>query len=372
LELCSQELLKAKDLFDDVVAGKKGDLFDPENGCKELCQLPLRYCLPCRHWMLYFYRKNEPIPINLFHPRWLIDGPDVLHEPWQIRIDNHDYSTGAPLPEERYTGDRSGGAGAQLILDTALAIVERHKNLPSGEKESFALAFKKMCDSLATQHDEKLERLQKLPRRLPDPLVQPKVTFVPGRKRALTGREAADLQEKEEARRRRRAQTEGEKQARNDARQEQYTAEALQRQNEIAEEYSQRIETQEYITQSLPPYVPSSQPQQPHEVISISTDDDLEPSENEEQAEVDEASSDTNDFLDIDDILSQQKPPLLVSLAPSSSRPRRDRKPTAKQVSQDRREIEKREKRKADLEKKPKTVATSQFDDFELPVRSSQ
>jgi hypothetical protein len=65
--------------------------------------------------------------------------------------------------------------------------------------------------------------------------------------------------------------------------------------------------TQEYITQSLPPYISSSQPQQPHEVISISTDDDLEPSENEEQAAVDEVSSDTNDFLDIDDILSQQK-----------------------------------------------------------------
>jgi hypothetical protein len=73
--------------------------------------------------------------------------------------------------------------------------------------------------------------LQKLPRRLPDHLVQPKVTFVPGRKRALTGREAADLQEKEEARRRRRAQIEDEKQARNNARQEEYTAEALQRQN---------------------------------------------------------------------------------------------------------------------------------------------
>ena len=39
--------------------------------------------------MLHFYRKNEPIPINLFHPRWLIDGPSVLHEPWHIRLDNH-------------------------------------------------------------------------------------------------------------------------------------------------------------------------------------------------------------------------------------------------------------------------------------------
>jgi hypothetical protein len=127
--------LKAKELYDEVVAGKKDDLFDPKVGCKELCQLPLRYQLPSRHWTLYFYDKNEPIPINLFHPRWLIDGPSVLHTPWQIHLDNYDYSKDKPI-DNRHIGDRFERSGEQLIIDTALGMAERHKNLPPGEKEA--------------------------------------------------------------------------------------------------------------------------------------------------------------------------------------------------------------------------------------------
>ena len=74
--------------------------------------------------MLYFYRKNEPIPINLFHPCWLIDGPSVLHTPWQIHLDNYDYSKDEPIGD-RHIGDRSGRAGEQLIIDTALRITRR-------------------------------------------------------------------------------------------------------------------------------------------------------------------------------------------------------------------------------------------------------
>jgi hypothetical protein len=47
--------------------------------------------------MQYYYCKNEAIPINLFHPRWLIDGPSVLYSSWEIRLDNHDFSIGEPL-----------------------------------------------------------------------------------------------------------------------------------------------------------------------------------------------------------------------------------------------------------------------------------
>ena len=87
-----------------------------------------------------------------------------------------------------------------MILDIVLTIVEKHKNLPPREKETFALTFKKLNDSLANHQDRKLERLQAIPRRLPNTITQPKVTFIPARKRTLTRREVADLQEKEEAR----------------------------------------------------------------------------------------------------------------------------------------------------------------------------
>jgi hypothetical protein len=72
----------------------------------------------------------------------------------------------------------------------------------------------------------------------------------------------------------------------------------------------------------------------------------------------------------------EQSQEVLLSIAPSviqpSSRPTREYKPTAKQASQNRRTIEKEEKKRAKLAKKPKTVDTTQLDEFELPFRSSQ
>ena len=50
----------------------------------------------------------------------------------------------------------------------------------------------------------------------------------------------------------------------------------------------------------------------------------------------------------------------------------RERKPTTKQTSQNRRIIEKEEKRLAKLARKPKTINTTQLDEFDLPFRSSQ
>ena len=342
LELCSSELLKAKELYDkEVLRGEKDDEFDPEFGCEQLCELPLRYRLPCKHWMLYFYHKNEPIPINLFHPRWLVDGPSILHKPWQIRLDNFDYTTSDDTSTEENTGDRSLGAGKQLIIDTTLAMIEKHQNLPPGEKETFALTFKKMSDSLAKNQDQKLERLTAIPRRLPDAIVQPKVTFVPGRKRALTGREAAELQEKEEARLRRRAQIAAEKQEQNDARQEQATALHSQLVAIVAAEYV------------------ASQGSKSHDIIDISSESD--------------------EFVDIDVLITQNQArsssstqPTTSSVVPSSCRRARERKPTTKQASQNRRMIEKEEKRLAKLARKPKTINTTQLDEFDLPFRSSQ
>jgi hypothetical protein len=105
-----------------------------------------------------------------------------------------------------------------LIYDTALSIVEKHKNLPPGEKENFVLAFKKVNDTLAERQDEKLDRLQRFPRRLSDPIIQPKLKHLLRRKRALTGAETAVLMEKEQARERRRAQATAVVQGFNDTR----------------------------------------------------------------------------------------------------------------------------------------------------------
>ena len=61
-----------------------------------------------------------------------------------------------------------------------------------------------MCKSLNSQYDEKLQRLQQFLHRLPDVIRQPKLAFIPGRKRALTGPKSALLQEEAVATDRRR------------------------------------------------------------------------------------------------------------------------------------------------------------------------
>ena len=105
--------------------------------------------------MAYFYIRKQPIPLNIFHPRWLIDGPSVLQEQWTVRLDNQDYSQSV-VAEDRYAGDRFAGRGSQLILDTALLIAEKHKSLPPGQAEDFALAFKTINDTLSERQDKKL------------------------------------------------------------------------------------------------------------------------------------------------------------------------------------------------------------------------
>ena len=120
--------------------------------------------------MLYFYRQNEPIPINLFYPRWLIDGPSVLRKQWQIRLDNHDYSKDKP-EEDRYTRDQLARGSEQLIKDVTLGMIEQLKRLPPLEHENFAMAFKNVNKTLSKRQDDKLLRLQEIPRRLPDALV---------------------------------------------------------------------------------------------------------------------------------------------------------------------------------------------------------
>jgi hypothetical protein len=205
LEMAMVELAQAKRMLDDLENKEEGFEFDPEVGCQTSCELPLQQGIPCKCWMAHFYLNDLPLPPNLFDPRWLLDGPAVLHGNWEMKLDNPDYNQSTIL-EERYASDRFAGRGAQLIIDTALLMAEKHKNLPPEEAAKFALTFKEFSDKLANRQDEKLKSREAIPARLPDAQLPPKLKFGPGRKRALTGREAADQQEADEARARRKAE----------------------------------------------------------------------------------------------------------------------------------------------------------------------
>jgi hypothetical protein len=404
LEKCNDELLKAKQLFKQAGLDEEVRSFNPEFGCQDECELPLRYRLPCKHWMLYFLLLDQPIPLNLFHPRWLIDGPSVVYERWQIRLDNHDYSEGEQgVNEGRITGDRSADNGKQLIIDTSRTMVIRHQNLPPGEKDSFALAFSKMADNFLERYDDRLNRLNEHPRRLPDPLLQPKLTYGPGRKRALTGAEAAARQEMEAGFERVRAEKRSRVQAQNDARQAEHAAELSQGQAELAEEYAQgrfdvipRLKKAQSIQAKLSDdddsngngYEHSSQPKRQVEgieAIDISSNQSSDLSADSDT----QSNDDSDEFEDIDVVLARgpastapvagsskqrQQEPLPLPPPPTAplARPSRARKPTSKQASQIRRKLEKEGIKKAKRSKKVETVDLTQDDEFSLPFGTSQ
>ena len=57
-----------KDFSDAVDSGGEDPFeFDEAIGCPCECELPLRYGLPYKHWMLLFYLYKEPLSLSLFY-----------------------------------------------------------------------------------------------------------------------------------------------------------------------------------------------------------------------------------------------------------------------------------------------------------------
>src|SRR5271154_3283607 len=106
----------------------------------------------------------------------------------------------------RHTGDRYARRGKDLIIEAALAAIEKHKALPARQAETFALRVKIGTEKLTVAQDKLTASLDALPLTLPAPLVEPNLRQFPSsRKRAMTGREATEQEERDKARQRRRA-----------------------------------------------------------------------------------------------------------------------------------------------------------------------
>ncbi len=44
-----------------------------EPGCSSACELPVRWGLPCQHWIHPAISEAVPLPLSLVHPQWLLD-----------------------------------------------------------------------------------------------------------------------------------------------------------------------------------------------------------------------------------------------------------------------------------------------------------
>jgi hypothetical protein len=101
----------------------------------------------------------------------------------------------SPQPDtsSRHAGDRFQRRGEDLILEAALAAIEKHRPLPASQAETFASSFLQGVSKLNVAQDKLKESRRLLPAALPEPLIEPKLRAFPtSRKRAMTGREAAE------------------------------------------------------------------------------------------------------------------------------------------------------------------------------------
>jgi hypothetical protein len=97
-----------------------------------------------------------------------------------------------------------------LIIDAAAEAVAKLQSLPAGHKETFAFGFIDLTTKLHSRTDEFLASRSVMPAEMPDPLPQPNVLFKANRKRGYTGTEAAEEDEKDARRARRRAERDAE------------------------------------------------------------------------------------------------------------------------------------------------------------------
>src|SRR3979411_2679792 len=188
LELSIPEWSATKRMADEIEAGDAEEFdFDPDEGCTFGCELPARFGLPCRHWMYASVVEECPLPLSLFHPRWLFDGPAVLHERWVMSWDPELMPALGPSLADRHAGDRYAAQGQQMVEESALAVFDKLKRLPPGMKESFATAFAKGAESLLPQKGSMLASREEFPPTLPEPLVEETpLQFRRGKRRAIT------------------------------------------------------------------------------------------------------------------------------------------------------------------------------------------
>jgi hypothetical protein len=208
LDLVMTEWSNTKIMGLAVEEGKEEAVdFNPESGsaCPLACELPLRYGLPCKHWMYPAFLRGCQLPLSLFHPRWLFDGPPVLHEVWKMLWCNHSEKAPSPTRDLDASRSRFHGHGEEMVKGAAMEAVLLLRKCPPSLAENYAVAVRDMNAVLLEKQQQLLARAEQAPLELPPPLPQPNARDFPtSRKRKMTGLEAALQEEVDAAARRRR------------------------------------------------------------------------------------------------------------------------------------------------------------------------
>lgn len=198
------------------------ELGSPE--CLSECRLPLVYGLPCRHWLWTCYEEKEPIPPEFFHPRWFLDPLTPVDRPWAmgesmtppkkddellslLKRDGLHSTDLAAFEEDRSAllGDRYRNQGDTMMQATGQSLQDAYAGLKGPQKEEFAKAFRELGNKLLAAQSKKDESYKALPLMLPP--AQKKANVLPfpkttKKRRAMTGLEEAEEKERREELRR--------------------------------------------------------------------------------------------------------------------------------------------------------------------------
>ena len=229
------ELLQAKKWLSEV---KKRVCQPPaENTCERRCDLPYQYGLPCKYWLYRCTWTGEVIPLSLVHPRWLQKPPEVVvgwkmsfksgvtakqymnmtgPEVISINSGNDDlpgpsYPVPTPAPSNRYRR-----RGQDLIEQSNFQAHEFHSKIKDSYRaKEYSREYEKYVKNLNREYLRKYNSTTPLPtsftsvKKTDDQLIYQKGKSK--RRRAMTGREAANQAEIEARRQKRKEELEKEK-----------------------------------------------------------------------------------------------------------------------------------------------------------------
>ena len=117
--------------------------------------------------MAYYYSHNEPIPANLFDPRWFLDRPPHLLDLWDVKFNTPDFALFYDLSKisynDRYSGDRFVNRGADIIISATIRVTKVLKSLPAEDLSEYALTFKTITSKLTSRQNNKSKGKEILP-----------------------------------------------------------------------------------------------------------------------------------------------------------------------------------------------------------------
>jgi hypothetical protein len=204
-------------------------------GCLAACELPIRYGLPCRHWMSKAVECGYALPLSLIHPRWWLEGPAIVPDSWVMGY----YDTHLqPRPEFL---DQYQDRGRHMVVDSALATLEMQQTLPTEAAERIGDLMKRSAQQIMANEQAIIDREAEIPTRLPLPVAETRpAAFIPPRRstrrRGLIGLEVSE--KKARAR---------EKVAAKENKPQQMPTRVRKKQQRLAAEIVDKQETQDFI-----------------------------------------------------------------------------------------------------------------------------